>query len=122
MESINCSPDTHGFTEVNFALTGLLDLEVAPRIHRLPDQPFQALPRMKVLDLRFCYKFRRLCWLDALPVRKLCDTQKKSIRENCRDGFLGYGSTPLIQKFVKKGHQPVAITIVYDGSYRTTPD
>lgn len=33
VESTIHSTDTHGFTEVNFALTTLLDIEFVPRIH-----------------------------------------------------------------------------------------
>nr|WP_197076624.1 Tn3 family transposase [Hymenobacter terrenus] len=51
VESTIHSTDTHGFTEVNFALTALLGIEFAPRIHSFQDQQLYAFADMDVPDL-----------------------------------------------------------------------
>jgi len=51
VESTIHSTDTHGFTEVNFALTALLSVEFAPRIQSFQDQQLYAFAGMEVPDL-----------------------------------------------------------------------
>ncbi len=51
VESTIHSTDTHGFTEVNFALTAFLSVEFAPRIQSFQDQQLYAFAGMEVPDL-----------------------------------------------------------------------
>ncbi len=51
VESTIHSTDTHGFTEVNFALTAFLAIEFAPRIQSFQDQQLYAFDGMDVPDL-----------------------------------------------------------------------
>lgn len=51
VESTIHSTDTHGFTEVNFALTEFITVAFAPRIHSFQDQQFYAFAGMEVPDV-----------------------------------------------------------------------
>ena len=51
VESTIHSTDTHGFTEVNFALTAFIAVEFAPRIQSFQDQQLYAFAGMEVPDL-----------------------------------------------------------------------
>lgn len=73
VESTMHSTDTHGFTEVNFALTALLDIEFAPRIHSFQDQQLYAFPGMEVPDLT-AYGLRPVSWLNLELLETYWDT------------------------------------------------
>lgn len=51
VESTIHSTDTHGITEVNFAVTYLLKVAFAPRVHAFQDQQFYAFAGIAVPDL-----------------------------------------------------------------------
>jgi len=51
VESTLHSTDTHGFTEVNFALTAFIAVAFAPRIHSFQDQQLYAFAGMEVPDV-----------------------------------------------------------------------
>lgn len=51
VESTIHSTDTHGFTEVNFALTAFLTIEFAPRIQSFQDQQLYAFAGMDVPEM-----------------------------------------------------------------------
>lgn len=73
VESTIHSTDTHGFTEVNFALTSLLDIEFAPRIHGFQDQQLYAFLGMDVPDLT-AYGLRPVNWLTREVLEMHWDT------------------------------------------------
>ena len=73
VESTIHSTDTHGFTEVNFALTAFLGIEFAPRIQSFQDQQFYAFAGMDVPDLT-AYGLAPVKYIDRALIEAQWDT------------------------------------------------
>ncbi len=73
VESTIHSTDTHGFTEVNFALTAFLGIEFAPRIQSFQDQQFYAFTGMDVPDLT-AYGLAPVKYIDRALIEAQWDT------------------------------------------------
>ncbi|GAA4394137.1 Tn3 family transposase [Hymenobacter koreensis] len=73
VESTFHSTDTHGFTEVNFALTAFLGIEFAPRIQSFQDQQFYAFAGMDVPDLT-AYGLAPVKYIDRALIEAQWDT------------------------------------------------
>jgi len=73
VESTIHSTDTHGFTEVNFALTAFLTVEFAPRIQSFQDQQLYAFAGMEVPDLT-AYALAPVKYIDRALIEAHWDT------------------------------------------------
>ena len=73
VESTIHSTDTHGFTEVNFALTAFLTIEFAPRIQSFQDQQLYAFAGMDVPDLT-AYGLAPVKYIDRTLIEAQWDT------------------------------------------------
>ena len=73
VESTIHSTDTHGFTQVNFALTAFLGIEFAPRIQSFQDQQFYAFAGMDVSDLA-TYNLAPVKYIDRTLLEAQWDT------------------------------------------------
>ncbi len=73
VESTIHSTDSHGFTEVNFALTALLGIEFAPRIQSFQDQQLYAFAGMDVPDLT-AYGLAPVKYIDRALIKAQWDT------------------------------------------------
>ena len=73
VESTIHSTDTHGFTEVNFALTAFLTIEFAPRIQSFQDQQLYAFAGMDVPDLT-AYGLAPVKYIDRALIGAQWDT------------------------------------------------
>ncbi|RYY18422.1 MAG: Tn3 family transposase, partial [Cytophagaceae bacterium] len=73
VESTIHSTDTHGFTEVNFALTAFLTIEFAPRIQSFQDQQLYAFAGMDVPDLT-AYGLTPVKYIDRALIEAQWDT------------------------------------------------
>ena len=73
VESTIHSTDTHGFTEVNFALTAFLGIELAPRIQSFQDQQFYAFAGLDVPDL-MAYGLAPVKYIDRALIEAQWDT------------------------------------------------
>jgi TnpA family transposase len=73
VESTIHSTDTHGFTEVNFALTAFLTIEFAPRIQSFQDQQLYAFAGMDVPDLT-AYGLAPVKYIDRALIEAQWDT------------------------------------------------
>jgi TnpA family transposase len=73
VESTIHSTDTHGFTEVNFALTAFIAVEFAPRIQSFQDQQFYAFAGMEVPDLT-AYGLTPVKYIDRALIEAQWDT------------------------------------------------
>ncbi|WP_083322613.1 Tn3 family transposase [Hymenobacter lapidarius] len=73
VESTIHSTDTHGFTEVNFALTALLGIEFAPRIQSFQDQQLYAFAGTDVPDLT-AYGLAPVKYIDHTLIAAQWDT------------------------------------------------
>jgi TnpA family transposase len=73
VESTIHSTDTHGFTEVNFALTAFLGIEFAPRIQSFQDQQLYAFAGMDVPDLT-AYGLAPVKYIDHTLIEAQWDT------------------------------------------------
>jgi TnpA family transposase len=73
VESTIHSTDTHGFTEVNFALTAFLTIEFAPRIQSFQDQQLYAFAGMDVPELT-AYGLAPVKYIDHALIEAQWDT------------------------------------------------
>ena len=89
VESTIHSTDTHGFTEVNFAVTYLIQVAFAPRIQSFQDQQLYAFAGLDVPDLT-AYALSPVKRIDRALIEAQWDTAVAAGREpqaKARDGL-----------------------------------